>query len=664
MKKLLTFILLFAFVATLLGAQVYKDPGASVDARVNDLLSRMTLKEKLGQMVQAEKLYVVSGDLANYCIGSLLSGGDSAAPAPNSVNEWATMYDNFQRDAMNGRLAIPMIYGADGVHGFGNMYGSTVFPHNIGLGAACDPDLMEAMGKIVAREMAAAGVDMTFGPCLTVPRDERWGRTYEGFGESPEIHKKLAARYVLGLQGANMSGGEFVLACAKHWVADGGTANGTDQGNATITEQVLRDIHIAPYIPAIQAGVGSVMPSYSSWNGAKCTGNKYLITDVLKTELGFKGFVISDYNAIDQLPGTFREQVKAAALAGVDMFMEPKAWKDVITNLESLVNANEVPLSRVDDAVKRILIVKFRLGLFEKPYSDSALRSTVGSDAHRAVAREAVRKSLVLLKNDTNTLPLTKAGGTIFVAGKSADDIGIQCGGWTISWQGASGNTTKGTTILAGIKAAVANSGTTVTYNKTGTGAAGARVAIVVIGELPYAEGKGYSSTLALSTEDVTCINNVAASGVPMVIVLVSGRPLIIADYLSKCKAFVEAWLPGTEGQGVADVLFGDYNFTGKLPCSWPRTISQVPINVGDANYDPLFAYGFGLSYATAGLVGDANGDNTVNILDALVTAQKAAGLNPSPFNAANADVNKDNKVDILDALLIARYAAGLITTF
>ncbi|MBN2442450.1 MAG: glycoside hydrolase family 3 C-terminal domain-containing protein [Spirochaetales bacterium] len=668
MKKKIIIMLLMLLSITIVWSQTYLDPNASIEARVSDLLSRMTLDEKCGQMLQAEKNALNQGDLANYCIGSILSGASSTAEPNNTASDWADMYDNFQQDALNGRLGIPVIYGVDAVHGFGNVYGSTVFPHNIGLGAARDPDLMEQIGTVTAREVAATGVDWTFGPCLTVPRDERWGRTYEGFGEDPEIGEMLAQKYILGFQGTTLQGGEKITATAKHWIADGGTTNGIDQGNTVCTEAVLRQIHLPPYIPALNAGVGTAMISFSSWNGTKCHEYSYLINEMLKNEFGFKGFVISDYNGIQQLSGTYSDQIRKSINAGIDMLMEPNSWQSCISNLRTLVNNGQIPQSRIDDAVSRILRVKFKLGLFENPYANRNLLNTVGSAAHRAVAREAVRKSLVLLKNE-NVLPLSGNSGSIFVAGKNADNMGNQCGAWTISWQGESGDITPGTTILEGIRETV--TGARVTYNQSGSGAAGHDVAIVVIGETPYAEGRGYDTDLSLTQDDISVLNNVYSAHIPVIVVLVSGRPMIVTNQIDNWDGFVAAWLPGTEGRGVADVLFGDYDFTGKLPCTWPRTMSQIPINVGDSSYDPLFAYNYGLSCsastpAPTGTTGpgDVNNDGSIDIVDALLIAQYYVDLNPPNFDISRADTNCNGNIDIVDALLIAQYYVGLIEKF
>jgi beta-glucosidase len=574
---------------------IYKDPNAPIANRVADLLARMTLDEKIGQMTQVDRgSLTVESDIATYALGSLLSGGGSA-PTPNTPSAWADMYDRYQGIALSTRLGVPLIYGIDAVHGHNNVYGATIFPHNIGLGATRNPALIQQVGRATAEEVAGTGIDWTFAPCLCVARNERWGRTYESYGEDPEIARAMTT-IIPGLQGTSLNGPASILATAKHWVGDGGTTGGDDQGDTQISEAELRRLHIPPYVDAIQKGVGSVMISYSSWNGQKLHGHKYLITDVLKGELGFSGLVVSDWAGIDQLPGDYASDVRTAINAGIDMVMVPHDYKLFTGTLRNEINAGSVPMTRIDDAVRRILTKKFELGLFERPYTDRAYTATIGSAAHRAVARDAVRQSLVLLKNSGNILPLAK-NAKIFVAGKNANDIGNQSGGWTISWQGSSGNITPGTTILQGIRNAVAP-GTTVTYSATGRGATGHDVAVVVLGEKPYAEGQGDKpSYLGLDQDDKNTLSAIKRTGVPMVVILVSGRPMIISNELPGWQALIAAWLPGTEGQGVADVLFGDYKPTGKLPHSWPRAEAQIPINVGDTAYDPLFAYGFGLSY-------------------------------------------------------------------
>lgn len=587
-------------VAPATGAAVppYQDPSQPVATRVADLLSRMTLDEKIGQMTQVERTALTTqSDIATYNLGSLLSGGGSA-PATNTATGWADMYDGYQRTALTNRLGIPIIYGIDAVHGHNNVKGATVFPHNIGLGATRDPALVQQIGQATAEEVAGTGIDWTFAPCLCVARNERWGRTYESFGEDPTIAQSMTT-IITGFQGTVLGGtSTSILATAKHFVGDGGTSGGVDQGNTQLSEADLRQIHLAPFVDAVQRGVGSVMISYSSWNGVKMHGNAYLITTVLKGELGFSGFVVSDWAGIDQIDGASgfsASDVRSSINAGIDMVMVPTNYVGFQATLKSEVTSGRVALTRIDDAVRRILTKKFQLGLFERPLTDRTWTSTVGSAAHRALARQAVRESLVLLKND-GILPLSKSA-RIFVAGKNADDIGNQSGGWTVSWQGASGPTTTGTTILQGIRAAVAP-GTVVDFNASGRGAAGHDVAIVVLGEKPYAEGKGdRTDGLTLDRTDLGTLSTIARTGVPIVVVVVSGRPLVVTSELASWRGLIAAWLPGTEGGGVADVLFGDDRPTGKLPQSWPRAASQVPINVGDATYDPLFAFGFGLTY-------------------------------------------------------------------
>lgn len=574
---------------------VYKNPGASIDARVNDLLKRMTLPEKIAQMAQIERSVATEQAVKSWNIGSILSGGGSHPYAGNNTWAWVNQYDVFQSLAVSSRLGIPMIYGVDAVHGHNNLYGAVIFPHNIGLGCTRNPTLVENAFRMVAEEVAATGIDWTFAPCVAVARDERWGRTYESFGENTELVSQMGVAAVKGLQGSSLSPSS-VLACIKHYVADGGTIGGKDQGNAQLDEATLRAIHLPPYIAAINAGAKAVMVSYSSWNGTKMHGHRYLITDVLKNELGFDGIVISDYQGIDQLPGDYSAKVQTSINAGIDMVMLPFATQQFISTLESLVNSGGVSISRIDDAVKRILRVKFQLGLFENPYTDRSISGTIGSAARRSVARDCVRQSLVLLKNKNSILPLSKSG-KIHVSGRLADDIGRQCGGWTINWQGGSGPITEGTTILKAIRNTVTNPAD-VSFSIDGTNIApGTELGVVVVGEDPYAEFEGDKQDLGLSAADLSVVQRFKQAGIPVVMILISGRPMILDPVLNDVDALIAAWLPGSEGQGVADVLFGDYDPTGRLSLSWPRSMSQVPINAGDSNYDPLFPYGFGLSY-------------------------------------------------------------------
>lgn len=566
-----------------------------IDSKVQNLLNQMTLDEKIGQMMQPNWGAIKNdADVYQYGFGSILNGGGES-PANNIPAAWADLYEKYQKLALQSRLHIPLIWGTDAVHGNNNVKGATIFPHNIGLGATRNPALVENIGRITALEMVATGINWAFGPCVAVARDERWGRTYESFSEDPELVALLGSASVKGLQQSSLYDRNSVLACVKHYAGDGGTTGGIDQGNLVCDEATLRNIYLKPYVTAINNGAESIMVSYSSWNGIKMHEHKYLLTDVLKNEFGFKGFLISDWAAIKQLTGSTAVQIEKSINAGLDMIMLPDYYQTFLTTTKDLVNTGKIPMSRIDDAVRRILRVKFKLGLFEHNMAVRELLPQVGSSANRAVARKAVQESLVLLKN-SGILPLSKLNNKIIVVGPKANDLGVQCGGWSISWQGSSGNITTGTTILQGIQSTI-GTGSVVDYSTDGSTAAGHNTAIVVVGELPYAEGNGDSQTLALSDADKQLITKVQASGVPMVVVLLSGRPLIIQTEITQANAWVAAWLPGTEGAGVADVLFGVVKPTGKLPFTWPRDISQVPINQGDGKVNPLFPYGFGLTY-------------------------------------------------------------------
>ena len=592
---------------TVIGATFLK---ARNDGKVRELLGRMTLEEKVGQMVQANSASLKDpSDVENLFLGSILSGGSSDPKTGNGLVDWTDHYDSFQSRTQKTRLHIPLLYGIDAVHGHSNVLGATIFPHNIGLGCSRNPALVERAARITAIETRATGINWTFAPCVTVPRDERWGRSYEGFGETPEMARMMGEAAVRGYQGNNLSDPTSLLACAKHWIGDGATRYGTgrklkpdlqilDRGDVQLSESELRRLHMAGYISAIKAGVGTIMPSYSSWNGVKCSGSKRLLTEILKNELKFDGFLISDYDAIDEMPGAYKTQIETSANAGMDMFMVSTKYRELYALLLELARENRVPMSRIDDAVTRILRVKFAMRLMDgrSNLADRKLHTSFGSAQHRLVARECVRETLVLLKNEKRVLPVSKKLNRIHVAGKSADDIGNQCGGWTISWQGKSGaQTTGGTTILKAIEETVSPQ-TKITYSKDGADATGADLGIVVIGEAPYAEWMGDRQSLELSDEDIAVVEKMKQAGMPLVVILISGRPLIIENVIDKANAFVAAWLPGTEGRGVTDVLFGDYKFVGKLSFSWPRSMDQIPINAGDRNYDPLFKYGHGLS--------------------------------------------------------------------
>ena len=570
---------------------------SSYDPQVKALLAQMTLDEKIGQMTQPEQNELKDpADVENYFVGSLLSGGSSDPKEGNSIEAWTNLYDRLQARTQNTRLKIPILYGIDAVHGHNNVLNAVIFPHNVGLGCTRNPKLVEQVERVTAEEIRATGIQWAFGPCVTVPQDIRWGRTYEGFSEDPKLVRELSGPAVRGFQGKDFSDPLGVLACAKHFVGDGGTAYGStktglDQGDTKVDEATLRKIHLQGYYSAIEAGVGTIMPSYSSWNGVKCSASKKLLTDLLKNEMGFEGFLISDYNAIDQLAKDYKEAVALSINAGMDMVMVPTRYREYYNDLKALVGEGKVPMSRIDDAVTRILRVKFAMGLMDPKRSqlaDRSLQKSFGSPEHRAVARQAVRESMVLLKNDKKLLPLSKKTARIHVGGKNADDIGNQCGGWTIDWQGKSGPITPGgTTILAAIKGAVSKD-TKVTFSKDGEGAAGADVGVVVIGETPYAEMKGDRSDLSLDKEDAAAVKAMKAAGIPVVVIVVSGRPMVLGEVLDQAGAVLAAWLPGTEGQGVADVLFGDYKPTGKLSFTWPRSNTKA---------DALFAYGYGLKY-------------------------------------------------------------------
>lgn len=578
-------------------------PSADCLARVEQLVARMSLEEKLGQMLQPERGNVRPGDIQRFGFGSILSGGGSAPP-DNTAAGWARMVTDFREQSLRTRLTVPLLYGVDAVHGHNNVKGAVIFPHSIGLGATRDPDLVRRIGRATALEVAATGIDWTFAPVVTAARDERWGRTYEAFGEAPELSELLAPALIQGLQGEQLGARpDSVLACAKHYVGDGYTRGGDDQGDSQVTADLVKEQLLPAYAKAIAAGVGSIMVSFSSINGVKMHCHGPLMSDTLKGELGFAGLLISDFRGIEQLPGDPLAQLEAAINAGIDMVMAPSAYAGSLEQLRKLV-PHRVSMARIDNAVTRILNVKCALGRVDaesfrrtssRELGAASSQALVGSAPHRLLAREAVQKSLVLLKNES-LLPLDKELGRIHLAGSHADDLGNQCGGWTITWQGQSGTPTLGTTLRRAFEAAVGPA-TRVTYSRDGSGAAGADVAVVALGERPYAEGHGDDAKLELDRAELDVLRSVKAAGVPVVVVLMTGRPVLLGEVLPLADALVAAWLPGSEGEGITDVLFGAEDFSGVLPHSWPRHLAQVPINVGDADYDPLFPYGFGLRY-------------------------------------------------------------------
>jgi beta-glucosidase len=592
----------------------YQDPTAPIVERVRDLLARMTLAEKIGQMTQVENRSITPAEVTQQVIGSVLSGG-GGNPEPNTPENWVAMVRGYQEAALQTRLGIPMLYGADAVHGHNNVKGAVVFPHNIGLGASRDARLAERIGQVTATEVLATGIHWVFAPAVPVPQDIRWGRTYEGFGEDTDLVSRLGVAQIQGLQNRDgvpdLGHPRTVLASVKHFVGDGGTTWGSnttndwsiDQGVTEVDEATLRAVHLPPYVAALEAGARNIMVSHSTWGGLRMHAQKYLLTEVLKGELGFTGFLVSDWGSIDVIAPDYYTAVVTSINAGVDMVMVPYDGHRFITHLTRAVKDGDVPLARIDDAVRRILTVKFELGLFERPFGDESLLPLVGSQTHRTVAREAVRKSLVLLKNDGGTLPLSKDIPLLLVAGQAADDVGLQCGGWTIAWQGSSGDVTPGTTVLAGIRSAVSEN-TVVRYDPAGKfdaaeslGAdAVSDVAIVVLAEEPYAEGEGDRADLTLPAPDVALLERVRSQCNKLVVILMSGRPLIVTKPMDEWDAFIAAWLPGTEGQGIADVLFGDFPFVGRLSFTWPRSMDQVPLSALRASEEaPLFPFGFGL---------------------------------------------------------------------
>ncbi|KAL1813383.1 hypothetical protein ACET3Z_023448 [Daucus carota] len=593
----------------------YKDPSQPIEIRIKDLMKKMTLEEKIGQMTQIERTMASVEVIKNYFIGSVLSDGGSVPNKQASPEDWVNMVNKIQMGALSTRLGIPMIYGIDAVHGHNNAYSATIFPHNIGLGATRDPELVKKIAAATALEVRATGIPYAFAPCIAVCRDPRWGRCYESFSEDPRIVRAMTEA-IPGLQGdisadsrkgyPFVSGKDKVAACAKHYVGDGGTINGTNEGNTLVSFDELLKIHMPAYNDSVSKGVATVMASFSSWNGVKMHANYALLTGFLKNTLKFKGFVISDEKGLDKMTSpphaNYTYSIEASINAGIDMVMVPFNYTEFIDGLSFLVKNDFIPMTRIDDAVERILRVKFVLGLFENPLADYSMAKYLGCKEHRELAREAVRKSLVLLKNGNSEkqilLPLPKKTSKILVTGTHADNIGYQCGGWTVEWQGVSGNITAGTSILTAIERTVDVETEVVYQENPDAGFVKSNkfsYAIVVVGEHPYAETEGDSMNLTISDPGPSIITNVCGN-VKCVVVLVTGRPVVVQPYMSTIDALVAAWLPGSEGQGVADVLFGDYEFTGKLPHTWFKTVDQLPMNAGDQNYNPLFPFGFGLT--------------------------------------------------------------------
>ncbi|HEY7773985.1 MAG TPA: glycoside hydrolase family 3 N-terminal domain-containing protein [Marinagarivorans sp.] len=615
---------------------------AAINAKVAKLVSQMTLEQKVGQMTQAEIGFVTPEDVKKYHLGSVLEGGGSYLDGDKyaSIDDWLTKLDAFYEaatDTSDGGLAIPLIWGTDSVHGHNKVIGATIFPHNVGLGATDNAELVRKIGEVTAIETMVLGKDWTFAPEISVTRNDRWGRTYEGYSEDATLVAELGKAAVEGFQGSISDGtfmdGTRLLATAKHYVGDGGTVDGVDRADNLSTEQELIDIHSPGYFTAIEAGVLSIMASHSSWQGTRMHGHKYLLTDILKDRLGFDGFVVGDWNSHALVDGCKPESCPESVNAGMDMFMVPEHWKSFIENTVQQVRDGVIPESRIDDAVTRILRSKFRAGIMDAPKPSArelaGKKALFGAPEHIELARQAVRESAVLIKNNDKALPL-KPSSKVLVVGEAANDIGRQSGGWTISWQGT-GTTNadfpKGRSIWHGIEQHVKAAGGKVEYKPKGDYSQKPDVAIMVFGEKPYAEWQGDIKTLAWQPgdhSDALLMEKLKADGIKVISVFISGRPLWLNREINASDAFVAAWLPGSQGAAIADLLFTDkagkvaYDFTGKLPLSWPKFADQYEVNVGDDDYDPLFPFGYGLSYAAPGKPVPQLNTDVGNALDGL----------------------------------------------
>lgn len=577
-------------------------------AYVEEVLSKMTLEEKVGQTIMADLDFIKPSDLKRYPIGGILNGGNTS-PNGNqraSTNEWKQLAQDFYDESMNSGAAIPILWGTDAVHGHSNVFGATIFPHNIGLGASGNEKLLEDIGAAVAEEVLATGLYWTFAPTVTVPQDYRWGRTYEGYSESPELVSRLGEAFIYGLQGRGdqFLGPNKIIGTAKHFLGDGGTYLGVDQGDTKVSENILKDIHGTPYYSALDACIQTVMASFNSWNGSKVHGNEYLLTDVLKNQMGFDGFVVGDWNGHGQIPGCSNGSCPESLIAGVDMYMVPENWKDLYRNTLRQAESGEIPIERLDDAVKRILIVKERLGLFDGKKPSNSPFSEVGLQHNRDISRQAVRESLVLLKNNENILPIKK-GKRVLVIGPDADSLRTQTGGWTLDWQGTNNQNKdfpNAITFLDALKEEIGAENVTHVQFLNNVDAEDYDLAIVAYGEQPYAEGVGDRSNLNFASKrHIAFLEVLKKNNIPTVSLFFTGRPLWVTKEINLSDAFVVAWLPGTESRGMTDVMVsGDktnYDFTGTLPFSWPKNTYQANLNYYDATSDPLFAYGYGLSY-------------------------------------------------------------------
>ncbi len=595
-------------------SSLYRDSRRSPSERAADLLGYMNLDEKIGQMIQIDRQFLKSDEhITTYGLGSLLSGGGSV-PKDNSPEGWADMIDSYQRRALETRLAIPLLYGIDAVHGNNNLRGATIFPHNIGLGAGNNPKLVEEIGKATALESVAIGVNWNFSPSVAIPKDIRWGRTYEGFSEDPQIVAALGTALVRGMQGAGglsqpdqgLSLSSTLMATLKHFIGDGGTLGGRDQGDVPLPIEQVMELFVLPYEKGIAAGAGSVMATYNSIRGTKVHGSRRLLTTELRTNLGFEGLLVSDWAAIKQLPGSPTQQLIQGVNAGIDMLMVPDDYHDTSIRLRAAVLDNAISMERIDQAVFRILEAKFALGLFENPFAHRQYFDRIGSQDHRSLARQAVRESVVMLKNENQILPLVDSDLTILLAGSRAHDIGSQSGGWTLTWQGFEGNLIPGTTIKDALIHRSSQTGLRIIYSPDGTfhdPGIDPDLILVVVGEEPYAEMMGDSEDLTLPVNDREVFQRASSLNAPVITIVFSGRPVIIPEILENSAGVLAAWLPGSEGAGVIDVLFGDVPVTGTLPFTWPKGVQYLPLQFG-VDDDPatqppgvLFPRGFGLTY-------------------------------------------------------------------
>ena len=577
-------------------------------AFVDELLSEMTLEEKVGQTIMADLDFIKPSDLNRYPIGGILNGGNTS-PNGNqraTTNEWKQLAQDFYDESISSGADIPILWGTDAVHGHSNVFGATIFPHNIGLGASANEKLLKDIGSAVAEEVLATGLYWTFAPTVTVPQDYRWGRTYEGYSESPELVSKLGEAFIYGLQGSGEQflGSNKIIGTAKHFLGDGGTYLGVDQGDTKVSENILKEIHGTPYYSALDACIQTVMASFNSWNGSKVHGNEYLLTEVLKNQMGFDGFVVGDWNGHGQIPGCSNGSCPESLIAGVDMYMVPENWKDLYRNTLRQAENGDIPIERLNDAVRRILIVKERLGLFNGKKPSNSPFSEVGLQHNRDISRQAVRESLVLLKNNKNVLPI-KQGKRVLVIGPDADSLRTQTGGWTLDWQGTNNQNKdfpNSITFLDALKEEIGAENVTHVQFLNNVNAEDYDLAIVAYGEQPYAEGVGDRSNLNFSSKrHIAFLELLAENKIPTVSLFFTGRPLWVTKEINLSDAFVVAWLPGTESRGMTDVMVNsdktNYDFTGKLPFSWPKNTFQANLNYYDATSDPLFTYGYGLTY-------------------------------------------------------------------